>query len=119
MGLKSHDYHVLMEYLLPIALRGHLDGDILEALSELCMFFKVLCTRVLKIEDLDKLLDRIAITLCKLERIFPPSFFVVMMHLPIHLPQQVKDAGPIQYRWMYLIERIKLAPKDRWLKHTS
>ncbi|XP_026410924.1 uncharacterized protein LOC113306169 [Papaver somniferum] len=105
MGLKSHDYHVLMEYLFPIALRGHLDGDILEALSELCMFFKVLCTRVLKIEDLDKLQDSIAITLCKLERIFPPSFFVVMMHLPIHLTQQAKDAGPVQYRWMYPIER--------------
>ncbi|XP_026452354.1 uncharacterized protein LOC113352797 [Papaver somniferum] len=105
MGLKSHDYHVLMEYLLPIALHGHLYGYILEALSGLCMFFKVLCTRVLKIEDLDKLQDRIAITLCKLERIFPPSFFVVMMHLPIHLPQQAKDAGPVQYRWMYPIER--------------
>ncbi|XP_026430326.1 uncharacterized protein LOC113326872 [Papaver somniferum] len=105
MGLKIHDYHVLMEYLLPIALRGHFDGDILEALSELCMFFKVLCTRVLKIEDLDKLQDSIAITLCKLERIFPPSFFVVMMHLPIHLTQQAKDAGPVQYRWMYPIER--------------
>ncbi|XP_026397135.1 uncharacterized protein LOC113291866 [Papaver somniferum] len=106
MGLKSHDYHVLMEYLFPIALRGHLDGDILEALSELCMFFKVLCTRVLKIEDLDKLQDSIAITLCKLERIFPPSFFVVMMHLPIHLTQQAKDAGPVQYRWMYPIESL-------------
>jgi hypothetical protein len=47
-------------------------------------------------------------TICKLEMIFPPSFFNLMKHLPIHLPFKVKVEGPDQYRWMYPIERLKI-----------
>ena len=48
---------------------------------------------------------QIALTLCKLEMIFPPSFFDIMVHLLVHLPEEAKIAGPVQYRWMYPIER--------------
>ena len=47
----------------------------------------------------------ILIILCKLERIFPLAFFVVMVHLPIYLPWEAKVASLVQYRWMYPIER--------------
>ena len=43
--------------------------------------------------------------LCNLEKIFPPSFFDVMEHLPDHLPDEALLSGPVQYRWMYLFER--------------
>ncbi|KAH7833133.1 hypothetical protein Vadar_003384 [Vaccinium darrowii] len=56
--------------------------------------------------DLDKLEENIAIVLCKLEKIFPPAFFDVMVHLAIHLPREIKLGGPVQYRWMYPIERL-------------
>ncbi|XP_074302669.1 uncharacterized protein LOC141634360 isoform X2 [Silene latifolia] len=49
--------------------------------------------------------ENIAITLCKLEHIFIPSFFDVMIHLPIHLATEAKLAGPVHYRWMYRFER--------------
>ena len=48
---------------------------------------------------------QIPIILCKLEKVFPPSFFDVMVHLPIHLAGEAEIAGPIHYRWMYPIER--------------
>ena len=47
----------------------------------------------------------IAVTLCELEKIFPPSFFTVMVHLVMHLATEAKIGGPVQYRWMYPIER--------------
>uniref|UniRef100_A0A2N9I4P1 DUF4218 domain-containing protein n=1 Tax=Fagus sylvatica TaxID=28930 RepID=A0A2N9I4P1_FAGSY len=50
-------------------------------------------------------LDLQARALCQLEMIFPPSFFDVMMHLPVHLASEAMIAGPVQYRWMYPIER--------------
>eukprot|EP00268_Persea_americana_P047012 TRINITY_DN48698_c2_g1_i1.p1 TRINITY_DN48698_c2_g1~~TRINITY_DN48698_c2_g1_i1.p1 ORF type:complete len:142 (+),score=12.79 TRINITY_DN48698_c2_g1_i1:87-512(+) len=37
--------------------------------------------------------------------IFPPAFLDIMVHLPIHLADEAKFAGPVQYRWMYPIER--------------
>ena len=72
---------------------------------ELCIFFRELCSKVLNVNELDHLQSRIALTLCHLEKIFPPSFFDIMEHLPIHLAEEAKLGGPVQYRWMYYIER--------------
>ena len=44
--------------------------------------------------------------LCNLEKLFPPSFFDVMEHLPIHLPDEAELGSPVQYRWMYPFERF-------------
>jgi hypothetical protein len=46
--------------------------------------------------------------ICKLEMIFPPSFFDSMEHLPIYLPYEAKVGGPVQYRWMYPFERLNI-----------
>ncbi|KAH0633356.1 hypothetical protein KY284_036142 [Solanum tuberosum] len=59
----------------------------------------------LRIDNLEHIEAQIPITLCKLEKIFPPSFFDVMVHLPVHLATEAKIAGPIHYRWMYPVER--------------
>nr|KYP57244.1 hypothetical protein KK1_003502 [Cajanus cajan] len=53
---------------------------------------------------LSLLISSIAMTLCKLERIFLPSFFEVMVHLPIHLANEARLGGPVQYWWMYPVE---------------
>ncbi|WCJ24552.1 hypothetical protein M5689_006503 [Euphorbia peplus] len=41
----------------------------------------------------------------KISRVYPPAFFDVMVHLPIHLPEEALLGGPVQFRWMYPIER--------------
>ena len=38
-GMKSHDYHVMMMKLLPVALRGIMDTHVRETLTDLCHFF--------------------------------------------------------------------------------
>ena len=45
------------------------------------------------------------ITLSNLEKIFPPAFFDIMVHLTIHLAREAQIAGPVQFRWMYPFER--------------
>ena len=54
--------------------------------------------------DLEILEKDIAVTLCELEKIFPP-FFIVMVHLVMHLAKEAKFGGPVHYHWMYPIER--------------
>ena len=53
---------------------------------------------------MEKLKWDIPLILCKLEKIFPPAFFNVMVHLAVHLPDEALLRGLIQYRWMYPIE---------------
>ncbi|KAK2368692.1 hypothetical protein QL285_081869 [Trifolium repens] len=103
--LKSHDCHVLMEQLLPLAMRTSLPDEVSAVLIELCSFFRQLCGKVLKVEDLDMLQNKIVLTLCHMEMLFPPSFFTVMVHLVVHLVEEAKLGGPVHYRWMYPIER--------------
>ncbi|XP_028066963.1 uncharacterized protein LOC114269797 [Camellia sinensis] len=105
-GLKSHDSHVLIQRLLPIGMRGYLNKEIGTTLFELGNFFKQLCSKTLRRSDLHKLDEQIVLILCKLEMLFPPAFFDVMVHLAIHLPREAMLGGPVQYRWMYPIERL-------------
>ncbi|WMV58919.1 hypothetical protein MTR67_052304 [Solanum verrucosum] len=104
-GLKSHDCHVFLQHLLPLALRGILSKEVCEPLIELSIFYSVLGSKELRIDNLEHIEAQIPITLCKLEKVFRSSFFDVMVHLPVHLATEAKIAGPIQYRWMYPVER--------------
>ena len=68
-------------------------------------FFRDLCLSKVHVDDVVQLEENVAEILCKLERVFPPAFFNVMEHPPVHLPHELKLGGPVQYRWMYDYER--------------
>jgi hypothetical protein len=105
LNLKSHDCHVLIQQLLSVALRGLLPVGPRNTIFRLCAFFNEICQRVIDKNKLEKLEEDVAVTLCMLERYFPPSFFDIMIHLTIHLGREVRIGGPVQYRWMYPFER--------------
>jgi len=94
-----------MEQLLPLAMRKTLPNEVCSILIDLCLFFRQLCNKILKIDELDQLQGTIVLTLCHMEILFPPFFFTVMVHLIVHLMKDVKLGRPVQYRWMYPIER--------------
>ncbi|KAL9673038.1 hypothetical protein QQ045_029291 [Rhodiola kirilowii] len=106
VGYKSHDAHVFIERLMPIVFNGFLPKQIWEAISELCTFFRDICASSIHIERIEHWQNNIPVTLCKLETIFPPSFFDSMEHLPIHLADEVLLGGPVHYRWMYPFEHF-------------
>ena len=72
---------------------------------DLADFFKKLCSKVISIPELDELQNKIVLTMCNMEKIFLPSFFTIMVHLMVHLVDEVKLGGPVHYRWMYPLER--------------
>ena len=102
-GLKSHDCHVLLQQLLPIGIHGYLKKEVSDALIELGHFFKQLCCKTLKVEEVEKMKSDIVVILYKLEMIFPPAFFDIMVHLAIHLPNEALLGGPIQNRWIFTL----------------
>ncbi|WMV07923.1 hypothetical protein MTR67_001308 [Solanum verrucosum] len=104
IGMKSHDCHVFMETLIPIAF-SHLPERIWKPITEISLFFKDLCSGKLLESSLDRMKENILVTTTKLEKIFPCDFFYVMEHLPIHLVQEARLEGPVQTRWMYPFER--------------
>ncbi|GAA0160131.1 hypothetical protein LIER_38981 [Lithospermum erythrorhizon] len=94
-----------MQQILPVIVRKILPTSVVKVLIELSNFFKKLCSKVNTISDVEKIQERIVLTICHLEKIFPASFFDIMEHLPIHLAGEALMARPVQFRWMYSIER--------------
>jgi hypothetical protein len=103
--MKSHDCHVFLQYLLPVAIRPYLLAEIRTTVTEFSFFCKELCARTLKLDVLSRMKDDIIVILCKFEKIFPPTFFDIMVHLAVHLLREAELAGPVQTRWMYPMER--------------
>jgi hypothetical protein len=105
LGMKSHDFHIWIEQILPMMVRGYVPEHVWLALSELSYFFRQLCAKELSrtvVADLERLAP---VLLCKLEKIFPPGFFNPMQHLILHLPYEARMGGPVQGHWCYPIER--------------
>ncbi|KAL4564962.1 hypothetical protein LXL04_029041 [Taraxacum kok-saghyz] len=105
IGMKSHDCHVLMTHMIPIAIRGILDDDIRHTVTKLCLFFNNIHSKVIDVEDLEQWQKDIYVTLCELEMHYPPSFFDIMVHLISHIVQEIKACGPVFLRYMYPFER--------------
>jgi hypothetical protein len=75
IGLKSHNYHIIMERLLPVMFWGYLDDVVWMVLVELNYFYRQLCAKEIVVEMMEKLEKEIPVLLCKMEKNFPSRFF--------------------------------------------
>ena len=94
-GLKSHDYHVLLQQVLPLALCGLLQPRPRLAIMRMCKVFRRFCTKVYNPHDFASLEVDVAESMALLEIHFPPSFFDIMTHLPYHLAKELDLCGPV------------------------
>ena len=113
-ALKSHDYdyHILMQTMIPLVLRGLMDPYTRLAIMRSCRVFRRICCKVWDPEQEESLREDVAITMCMMEIAFPPTFFDIMSHLPFHLVRELIILGPVQVRWMYPVERTMMTLKS-------
>jgi len=104
-GPKSHDYHILMQQVLPLTLSGLMALGPIMAIMCICKVHRHICSKVWNSTDIDFLHLDVAIFLNLLEMEFPPSFFDIMTHLILHLVEELDICGPVATRWMYLVEQ--------------
>ena len=62
-GLKTHDCRILLQRILPIAIRGIMPKDICDAVVALGNFFQNLCSKTLKVDVLHRMKAEILIIL--------------------------------------------------------
>jgi hypothetical protein len=103
--LKSHDYHVLIQQLLPLALRGLLKPGPRMTVMRMCKVYRQIYTKVYNPAEFESLESDVAESLALLEMEFHPSFFDIMTHLPYHLVEELDMCGPVTARWIYPVER--------------
>ena len=103
--MKSHDCHVMMMQILPVALRGIMDKHVRDTLIGLCNFFDVISRKSISLKQLRRLQEGIVI-LNELEMYFPPACFDVMVHLCVHIVDDIIDLGPSFLHNMMPLERM-------------
>ena len=69
IGLKTHDCHIIMQDLLPLAIRGVLPERVCIPLIKLSNYFKKLCSKVISVSEMQRLEAEILETVCLLEKI--------------------------------------------------
>jgi hypothetical protein len=104
--VKSHDCHVLMMQLLPVALRGTLPDNIRATIIKLCAFLNAISQKAIDPTSLLKLQEDVVQSIVSLEMIFAPSFFNIMMHLLVHLVKEIGIHGPVFLHNMFPFERF-------------
>ena len=104
--MKSHDCHVMMTQILPVALRGLLEKHIRDTLTDLCNFFDVIARKSISKKQIVRLQEEIVVILCEPEMYFPPAFFDVMVHLLVHILDDVTNLGPSFQHSMMPFERM-------------
>jgi hypothetical protein len=105
-NLKSHDCHVIMTQLLPVALRGLLTENVRLAIVKLCAFLNAISQKVIDPEILPRLQNDLVQCLVSFELVFPASFFNIMMHVLVHLVDEIAILGPVFLHNMFPFERF-------------
>ena len=105
-NLKSHDCHVIMTQLLPIALRGLLPENVRAPIVKLCAFLNAISQKAIDPATLPSLQKDVVQCLVSFELVFPPTFFNIMTHLIVHLVQEISVLGPVFLHNMFPFERF-------------
>jgi hypothetical protein len=82
--LKSHDYHIIIERLMPLMFRGYFNANMWEIFAELNYFYRQIFAKQVSKSMMQKLKKEIVILKCKMEKVFPPGWFNTMQHLLVH-----------------------------------
>jgi hypothetical protein len=85
VGLKSRDYHILIERLVPVMFREYFSPDVWKMFVELSYFYKQICAKEISKKLMLRFEKEIVVLVCKMEKVFPPGFFNCMQHLLVHL----------------------------------
>ena len=105
-GMKSHDCHVMMTQILPVAIRGIMEPHVRATLTDLCNVFDVITRKSITVKKLGRLQEEIVTILCEMEMYFPPAFFDIMVHLLVHIVDDIEDLGPAFLHNMMALERM-------------
>ena len=102
--VKSHDCHVFMTQLIPVALRGILPANVRATIIKLCAFLIIISQKAIDPSSLSRLQEDVVQSLVSLEMIFPPSFFNIMTHLLVHLVKEIGILGHVFLHKMFRFE---------------
>ena len=105
-GLKSHDWHKILQFVLPIAIKDCLSDDIRETIYKIGTVVRWISRKEIGRDTIEaaRLNSIEAVTMA--EKYFPTSILTIQLHLLVHVVDEVAVAGIVHSRWMFFLERF-------------
>ena len=105
-GLKSHDWHKILQFVLPIAIKDCLSDDIRATIYKIGTVVCWISKKEIGRDTIEtaQLNSIEAVTMA--EKYFPTSILTIQMHLLVHVVDEVAEAGVVHSRWMFFLERF-------------
>jgi hypothetical protein len=70
-----------------------MDEHVRATLTGICKFFDVINRKSISVKKLGRLQEEIVVILSDFEMYFPPAFFGVMVHLLVHIVDDITNLG--------------------------
>jgi hypothetical protein len=86
----------MLQQLLPVCLQNLRNAELLASIVQLSRLFHRLCSKVIDPGSEAQLMSDATKFLVSLEKIFTLVFFDIMVHLTIHLVEELFLRGPVQ-----------------------
>ena len=77
-----------------------------ETFFGMCNFFDVISRKSITVKKLKRIREEIIVILFELEMYCPPAFFDVMVHLLVHILEDISNLGPTFLHSMMAFERM-------------
>ena len=108
VGLKSHDWHKMLAFILPIAIRqcDSISEDVKKCVYGLGELTRWISSKEIHRSSIQEYKQKSLELLCRIEAAFPASFMDIQTHLLLHLADEVQAAGTVHSRWMFYLERF-------------
>src|SRR5450759_4145701 len=81
--------------------------------------FRWVCGKEIVVSEILVYKEKTKKLTCDLEKVFPPSFFDLQVHLVSHLVAEVEWRGPVHAQWMYWVERYMKVLKGYVRQHAK
>ena len=105
-GLKTHDWHKMLQYILPIAIKGCLTPEIRQVIYKISRLVRWISQKEISHESIEENRVNAIEAVCLLEKNFPSSAMTIQVHLLVHIVDEVALAGIVHARWMFFLERF-------------
>ena len=110
-GLKSHDWHKFLQFVLPVSVKDCLSEDVRTTIYKISSLVRWISSKEIRRDSIDSAKLNVVEAVCMVEKYFPTSILTIQLHLLVHVVDEVALAGTVHSRWMFFLERFMKTQK--------
>ena len=105
-GLKTHDWHKFLQFILPTAIDGCLTPKICMVIYNISRLVRWVSQKEINRNSIEENRVNAVEAICLLEKHFSTSILTIQVHLMVHIMEEIALAGVVHSRWMFFLERF-------------